>query len=108
MTNSTPYQSAPEGGRLLVRHFFWIVAFFALTVSTISFLIKPLAGVAAFCTFAGLLLPAWQLTMKSSVYAGKFKDLSKADKLSLFCALAGMVLTALGYYVGLSSLFISC
>lgn len=48
MTNSTPYQSAPEGGRLLVRHFFWIVAFFALAVSTISFLIKPLAGVAAF------------------------------------------------------------
>lgn len=46
--------------------------------------------------------------MKFSVYAGKFKDLSKADKISLFCALAGMVLTALGYYVGLSSLFASC
>ncbi|WP_243055292.1 hypothetical protein [Pseudomonas sp. BP01] len=108
MTTPTPGQSAPEGGRLLVRHFFWIVAVFALVVSICSFLIKPLAGIAAFCTFVGLLLPAWQLTMKSSVYAGKFKDLSKADKISLSFALVGMFLTALGYYVGLSALFTSC
>ncbi len=108
MTISPANQPAHQGKRLLVRHFFWIVAAFALCVSIFAIIQKPLAGIAALCTFIGLLLPAWQLSIKSNVYAGSFKNLPAAEKASLVFALIGVLLTALGYYVGLKSLFASC
>lgn len=105
MTDSKIESSNLEGGRLTVRHFLLLVTLFCLTVSVWAFLKKPLAGVGALCTFIGMLLPAWQLSSKSSVHAGKFKDLDRDTKTSLWFALAGVVLTAIGYGIGLNSIF---
>lgn len=105
MTDSKLESSNLEGGRLTVRHFLFLVTLFCLAVIVWAFLKKPLAGVGAFCTFVGMLLPAWQLSSKSSVHAGKFKDLDHDTKISLWFALAGVVLTAVGYGIGLNTIF---
>jgi hypothetical protein len=105
MTDLKVESSDLEGGRLTVRHFLLLVALLCVAVIVWAFLKKPLAGVGAFCTFVGMLLPAWQLSSKSSVHAGKYKDLDRDAKISLWFALAGVVLTAAGYGIGLNTMF---
>ncbi|MEB0221358.1 hypothetical protein [Pseudomonas sp. AB12(2023)] len=105
MTDSKIENSNLEGGRLTVRHFLYLAVLFCLGVIVWAFFKKPMAGVGAFCAFVGMLLPAWQLSSQSSVHAVQFKDLDRDTKISLYFALAGVVLTAIGYWIGLNIMF---
>lgn len=94
-----------ETGRLVVRHYVFIVAAFSLLTAAWAWSLKPMAGVAAFCTFSGMLLPAWQLSSKSHVQSGRWGSLSREAKENLRYAFAGVLLTAVGYGVGLAAMF---
>jgi hypothetical protein len=82
-----------------------IVAAVSLLIATWAWSLKPVAGVAAFCTFAGMLLPAWQLSSKSNTQSGRWSELSREAKENLLYAFAGVLLTAVGYGVGLTAMF---
>lgn len=100
-----PKKDDLEGGRLLVRHFLIVATALSLSVALWAYFMKPVAGIGAFCTFLGMLLPAWQLSSKSGIYSGMYRDLASDTKINLWFTLMGIVLTAIGYAVALPTMF---
>ena len=94
-----------ETGRLFIRHYVLVVAAISLLAAAWMWSVKPVAGVSACCTFTGMLLPAWQLSSKTNVQSGRWSELSGEAQSNLLYAFAGVLLTALGYGVGLNTMF---
>lgn len=94
-----------EAGRNLVRHFLTVVTVFSIAVALWACSIKLVAGIGAFCTFIGMLLPAWQLTSNGNVHAGAWRELDRGAKVNLLFAFVGVLLTAVGYGIGLKTMF---
>ena len=109
MTEQKTESSNLELARLLFgRHTLWIVI--VLASGTVLFTSQCGYGLAlgVALNFAGLLLPAWHLSNKVSVYPGKFKDLEEVTKQGLWVSFGGILITASGYYLALGSLYEKC
>lgn len=91
--------------RQFVRHIVFPVASFSVLIAVWVYCKNPITGIAAFCTFTGMLLPAWQLSSKSNVHSEGWSKLSNVEKHNLLFALAGVVLTAVGFGVGINTMF---
>lgn len=94
-----------ESGRQAVRHYFWYVVALALAVGLWVWSVKPVAGYGALCSFAGMLIPAWQLSSKDGIEESHWRDLAPAAKKNLILTALGIVLTAVGYGVGIPTMF---
>lgn len=89
----------------LMTHFLFYITLFAISVVFIVFTINPKASLLSGATMLSILLPAYQ-TVNDSGWDKGFRELPKAKRCNLVMTIIGMVVTAISFLAGVSTLFV--
>ncbi|MGP9768246.1 hypothetical protein ACT3UM_21240 [Halomonas sp. AOP13-D3-9] len=112
MTSSKPTKNMPdrkktfaETVKQLMFHYLVIITLLAILVLYFVFTINLNASLIYGATILSILLPAYQ-TVNDSGWDKGFRDLPKAKRCNLVMTIIGMVVTAISFLAGTSTLFV--